>query len=157
MRSPGKRTGTATVDSLQRGFWEGDAASSPGAVFAIDPGSSGGGSRRGLPKENEARRYVRAVLEHYLRLPGTPRRPSRLDRRCARALYQQGVAMDLVRFALTLGAARRTFRQAGPLPPVRTLHYFLPLVQELLGVAPDPSYIRYVERKLFPLAPDRPP
>jgi hypothetical protein len=98
--------------------------------------------------------YVEAVLDHYLWLPGTPRRASRHDRRLARTLYERGVALAAIRTALVLGAARRALRSkdAPALPPIRTLHYFLPLLEEILELPPDDGYVEYLEAKLAPLA-----
>lgn len=128
------------------------------ASSAAEAESSGCGYRPLRPKESEpardvaARRYVQAVLERYLWLPGTPRVTSRHDRRCAQALFRQGVPLDVVHAALMIAVARRTFRQGEPLPQVRALHYFLPVVQDLQESPCDPGYLRYLEQKLRPLA-----
>ena len=136
------------------------------ASSAGEPGSSASGSRPLRPKESEpteaaaARSYVRAVLERYLWLPETPRVTSRHDRRCAEMLFRRGVPFEVVNVAFLLATARRTFRAGDALPPVRALHFFLPIIEELQepGVwrsAGDPSYIRYLEEKLRPLAAAR--
>jgi hypothetical protein len=36
------------------------------------------------------------------------------------------------------------------LPPVRTLHYFLPAIEEVLELTPDPAYVEYLAEKLRP-------
>jgi hypothetical protein len=98
--------------------------------------------------------YVEAVLDLYLWLPGTPARTSRHDRGLARTLYERGVPQAVVRAALLLGAARRAFRgeEARRLPPIRTLHFFLPLIEEVIEDPPAPGYAEYLEGKLRPLA-----
>ena len=98
--------------------------------------------------------YVEAILDRYLWLPGTPTRTSRNDRRLARTLYERGVPLAIVQAALLLGAVRRTFRSEGApcLPPIRTLHFFLPIVEELLEQPVDTGYSEYLENKLLPLA-----
>jgi hypothetical protein len=98
--------------------------------------------------------YVEAVLNRYCWLPGTPTRTSRHDRRLAAMLYERGLPLAIVQMALLTGAARRTFRKADalPLPPIRTLHYFLPLIEEMLEDPPAPGYIQYLEGKLLPYA-----
>lgn len=100
------------------------------------------------------RLYSEAVLDRYLWLPGTPTRTSRNDRRLARTLYERGIPLRVVLAALLLGAARRSFRayDAPPLPPVRTLHFFLAIVEEMLEQPPTADYLEYLERKLLPLA-----
>jgi hypothetical protein len=100
------------------------------------------------------RAYIQAVLKEYVWLPGTPHKASRQDRRLASSLYQQAVPLAVVRAALLLAAARRALRSPHlcPLPPIRTLHYFLPAIEEVLATPPDPGYIEYLTAKLHPLA-----
>jgi hypothetical protein len=97
---------------------------------------------------DQERVYLEAVLEAYSSLPDTPDRPSRQDRRLARDLCHRGVPLRSVRAALLLAAARRTFRSGQPLPPVRTLHYFLPAIEEVLEQPPEPGYTEYLAAKL---------
>jgi hypothetical protein len=101
---------------------------------------------------DQERVYLEAVLTTYCSLPGTPARPSRQDRRLARDLCRRGVPLRTVRAALLLAAARRTIRSAPPLPPVRTLHYFLPAIEEVLALPPEPGYVEYLAAKLKPFA-----
>jgi hypothetical protein len=101
---------------------------------------------------DQERVYVEAVLSTYGSLPGTPARPSRQDRRLARDLCRRAVPLRSVRAALLLAAARRTLRSGPPLPPVRTLYYFLPVIDEVLGEPPDPAYVEYLAAKLKPFA-----
>jgi len=98
--------------------------------------------------------YVETVLDRYLWLPGTPPRTSRQDRRLARALYERGIPLATVQAALLLGASRRTLRakEAPPLAPIRTLHYFLPLVEEVRQNLPAAGYCEYLESRLRPWA-----
>jgi hypothetical protein len=104
---------------------------------------------------DQQRVYLEAVLETYSSLPGTPERPSRQDRRLARQLCHRGVPLRIIRTAFLLAIARRTFRSGPPLPPVRTLHYFLPAIDEVLATSPDPSYLEYLAAKLQPLIADK--
>jgi hypothetical protein len=97
---------------------------------------------------------MQAVLERYLWLPVTPMRSGRQDRRCARALYACRIPLAVVEAALLLAAVRRTFRprDATALSPIRGLHYFLPVIDELLAQPPVPGYVEYLIGKLRPLA-----
>ena len=101
---------------------------------------------------DQERLYLEAVLTTYNSLPGTPMCPSRQDRRMARELCHRGVPLRIVRTALLLATTRRTFRSGPPLPPVRTLHYFLPAIDEVLHHPPDPGYLEYLAAKLRPFA-----
>jgi len=104
---------------------------------------------------DQERIYLEAVLDSYSSLPATPAQPSRQDRRLALDLCRRGVPLLTVRTALLLAAARRTFRSGPPLPPVRTLHYFLPVIEEILGLPPDPGYVQYLTGKLQPLVAEK--
>jgi len=101
---------------------------------------------------DQERIYLEAVIETYSSLPGTPVRPSSQDRRLARDLCRRGVPLRAVRTALLLAAARRTLRSGPPLAPVRTLHYFLPAIEEVLELPPEPGYVEYLADKLRPFA-----
>ena len=94
--------------------------------------------------------YVDAVLRSYVSLPGTPERASRRDRRLARELHLRGVSLATIRTALLLATARRTFRRS-PLAAVRTLHYFLPVIEEVAATPPEGDYVDYLAAKLRPL------
>jgi hypothetical protein len=98
--------------------------------------------------------YVEAVLERYLWVPGTPMRTSRTDRQLAGWLYERDVPLATIQLALLLGAARRALRgkSSSPLPPIRTLHYFLPIVDELLQQPVAADYSGYLEKRLLPMA-----
>lgn len=130
---------------------------STGASSARRWAWSSSASARNVPKESGSadpaeRDYVRAVLDCYLWLPGTATVSSRHDRRCAQQLYRGGVPLDLVRAAMVVAVARRTFRRGDPLPRVRAVHYFMPVVEELLEFPCDPGYVQYLERQMRPLA-----
>jgi hypothetical protein len=96
--------------------------------------------------------YVQAVLDCYLWLPETASVTSRHDRRCARMLYARGVPFELVKAAMLTAVARRTFRSGDRLPRIRALHFFLPVIDEVLEVGVDAGYVRYLEFKLQPFA-----
>lgn len=94
-------------------------------------------------------RYAGRVIGQYLKLPGTLRRALREDRRLALALYDRGVSIETVENAFVLALARRTFRSdSNRLEPIRSLHYFLPVIQELTEAPPDPEYLHYLKGRL---------
>jgi len=99
----------------------------------------------------DAQHFVRAVLDLYLGLPlSAARRPSRNDRRLAEQLFDRAVPFELIEAALLLATLRRSARanDAPPLLPVRSLHYFLPVIDELLASPPHPHYLRYLRHRL---------
>jgi hypothetical protein len=94
--------------------------------------------------------YIQALRSVYLQLPNTHRRFSCADRRLASNLFQRGFSLELVRSALLLASARRLARNPAdpPLPPVRSLHYFLPVLDEIRSQPLPPGYLEYLEAKL---------
>ena len=94
--------------------------------------------------------YVRRLLHRYRRTPGTIGKTRAADRQLAASLYRRGVPLELVENALLMATARRAFRptDAAPLAPVRSLHYYMSAVDELLANPVDPTYMRYITEKL---------
>jgi hypothetical protein len=94
--------------------------------------------------------YVETVLDAYRRTPGTTGIVRRADRLLAAQLCEQGVSLTTVENALLLAAARRLFRPATapPLPTVRSLAYFLPVIAEVLKLKVSDDYFQYVRRRL---------
>jgi hypothetical protein len=101
--------------------------------------------------------YVRQVLEAYRKTPGTMGTVRRADRMLAAQLYQRGVAVTVIENAFVLAAARRLMRpvDAPPLGTIRSLAYFLPVIEEVLGLRINPEYFQHVRRKLERIARDR--
>jgi hypothetical protein len=94
--------------------------------------------------------YVRLVLDLYRLTPGTCGAVLRADRLLAAQLYDRAVPAEVVENALILAAARRLIRpvSAPPLAVVRSLAYFLPVIEEVLETSPGPDYFRYLRIKL---------
>lgn len=99
--------------------------------------------------------YVEQVLKLYLGLSETPARYSRLDRRLAEDLYEKGIELEEVGAAMILATARRLLRSkdAPRLGQIRSLHYFLPVIEEVRSVPISSDYIEYLRRKLAALQP----
>jgi hypothetical protein len=68
----------------------------------------------------------------------------------AAELCQRGVSLTIIENALLLAAARRLMRpcDAPPLNPIRSLAYFLPVIQEVLGLSVSPDYFQHLRHKL---------
>jgi hypothetical protein len=94
--------------------------------------------------------YVRKILAAYCLTPGTTRRIHRADRLLAAQLFQRGVPIAAVENAFVLGAARRLFRNPNALPlfTIRSLHFFLPIIDEVLTLTVSPDYFHYLKAKI---------
>ena len=81
--------------------------------------------------------YRQTLIDLYLRLPDTPRRLSRFDLRLVRQLWERQIPLTTVETAFLLASSRRAARRpdAMPLGPIRSLHYFVPVIEELLAQA----------------------
>lgn len=104
----------------------------------------------------DQREYVRRLLEAYRTTPGTCGAVRRADRLLAAQLYERGVPVETVENALTLAATRRLMRPEGSPPPlstVRSLAYFVPVIEEVLDLKVGPDYYRYLRSKLQRLTP----
>ena len=100
--------------------------------------------------DNDARIYVQTVLDLYLALPQTPTRVSRFDRSLALQLFHRGVPRSTIEAAFLLASARRLCRPADapPLGPIRSLHYFVPVIEEITHQPPPAGYVHYLRHKL---------
>jgi hypothetical protein len=94
--------------------------------------------------------YVHQVLEAYRKTPGTMGTVRRADRILATQLYQRGLSVRVIENALVLAATRRLMRPANapPLGTIRSLAYFLPVIEEVLELRVSPDYFDYLRHKL---------
>ena len=101
--------------------------------------------------------YIRRVLEAYRKTPGTMGTVRRADRLLAAQLYQRGLAIQVIENALVLAATRRLMRRAGapPLGTIRSLAYFLPVIEEVLQSRVSPDYFDYLRNKLVRIGTTR--
>lgn len=134
---------------MNRGAWSGQ-------LRADQPASTGGGQGRGLesafggPEAVTAREYVSTVLDCYTSLPDTPARARKNDRTLAESLYEKQTPLEVVRAAFLLVTCRRWFRldDAGPLEPIRSLYYFVPVINELQRSPPPAIYVERLRERL---------
>ena len=98
--------------------------------------------------------YIRQVLQNDPSSPDASWSRSRASKRLAAQLYHRGIPLTIVQSAMLLVTARRVLRptDAVPLPPIRTLYYFLPEIEELAAHPLDPDYIQYLRYKLHRLS-----
>ena len=94
--------------------------------------------------------YIQRMLQRYRETPTTAGHVRAADRHLARRLFRRGVPLARVEAALSLAATRRLLRQdqTQPLNLIRSLHYFLPVLEELLADPPDPRYIDLLDLRL---------
>jgi hypothetical protein len=94
--------------------------------------------------------YVAAVLTLYVDLPDTPLRASVPDQRQARLWFDRGVPLEMIETALLLACLRRTVRPTDvpPLPRIRSLAYFQPVIEELREHPAPSGYLPYLRLKL---------
>ena len=94
--------------------------------------------------------YVAALRATLDELPGPPLRFRATDRRLAIDLYSRRVPIEVVRAALYLATLRRLTRDVDrpQLAPVRSLYYYLPVVDELLRQPLDPAWGHYLVSRL---------
>jgi len=100
----------------------------------------------------EREEYVSRVFRLYLGPAETPTRWSRLDRRLAEELYEKRIKLEEIEAAMILASARRLLRSADApiLGPIRSLHYFLPVIDEVRSVPVSAGYMQYLRGKLAP-------
>jgi len=98
--------------------------------------------------------YIRQVLEASRKTPGTMGTVRRPDRVLAAQLYQRGVSAAVIENAFVLAATSRLIRpvDAPPLGTIRSLAYFLPVIEEVLGLRVSPDYFQYLRQKLERIA-----
>jgi len=100
--------------------------------------------------ESDPTAYLTAVVMAYVELPETPLSATLQDHRQARRLYDRGIPLRIVESAMLLGSLRRLIRPADlpPLPPIRSLAYFQPVIDELLAHPMPENYLEYLRLKL---------
>jgi hypothetical protein len=101
--------------------------------------------------------YMRQVLAAYRKTPGTMGTVRRADRLLAAQLYQRGLSLKVIENALVLAATRRLIRppDAPPLGTIRSLAYFLPVIEEVIELRVSPDYFNYLRHKLARAASTR--
>lgn len=94
--------------------------------------------------------YVAEVVRLYLSLPETPARAGVSDRQLAGLWFDRHIEPAILRQAFLLASIRRLGRspEMPPLAPIRSLHYFMPVVEEILQSPLPPGYADHLERKL---------
>ena len=107
------------------------------------------------PKPN-ANQYVKQLLDLYRHTPGTLGRVRPADRHLALEFHKRGIPLSILEQACLLAAARRSLRapDAPLLSPVRSLHYFVPVIDELLATPLPDGYLEYLKHKMKKIQAD---
>jgi hypothetical protein len=102
--------------------------------------------------------FVKVILDLYLDLPDTPKRFNRFDRSLAASWFDQGISILQIQHAMTLAQVRRASRPSAdpPLGPIRSLHYFAPVLREIILQPLPTDYFRYLQRKLLEINARKP-
>ena len=103
-----------------------------------------------LQPDSNAALYVSSVLTLYVDLPDTALWVNTQDQRQARSWFDRGVPLSVVETSLLLASLRRLTRPPGvpPLPRIRSLAYFQPVIEELLESPVPDGYLQYLRFKL---------
>lgn len=109
-----------------------------------------------MEPKSKSDQYVKQLLELYRHTPGTLGRVRPEDRRLALEFQKRGIPLSTVEQALLLAAARRSMRdpKAPLLSPVRSLHYFVPVIDELLSTPLPDGYLDYLRYKMKKIQAD---
>ena len=154
-QSDGSQSVTMLRDGNGCGDHTCDGVPSAGGPESLSSGSPGTRPTVCACRRTHERDYVRAILDYYLWLPGTAAVTSRHDRRVARMWFVRDIPMELVKSAMVVAIARRTFRTGDPLPRVRALHFFVRVIEELLESPCEPGDVEYLEQRLRPFAAEK--
>jgi hypothetical protein len=94
--------------------------------------------------------YVCRILNAYRQTPGTTGKIHRPDRLLAVQLYQRHVPLTVIENAFVLATARRLLRPvtAPPLATVRSLAYFMPVIEEVLDLKLGQEYFQHIRRRI---------
>jgi hypothetical protein len=94
--------------------------------------------------------YVEKIISFYLSLPETPPHPSQDDIRLAHDLCRRKTPAEIVEGALLLATIRRLYRDPSlpKLAPIRSLRYFVPVIEEIIDSPPPSDYLSYLRHKL---------
>lgn len=96
--------------------------------------------------------YVQQVLRKYVELPDTPAHFRISDQKLAERLYRQGIGIQEVETAFLLASARRLFSRTrtGISERIRSLHYFIPVIMEVMNESMPDGYREYLRRTVGP-------
>lgn len=98
----------------------------------------------------------KTILAWYEALPETPNHATPSDLTTTQWFLDQGFKFQHILSAFLLGSARRIRRDPDlpPLPPIKSLNYFIPIIREVQTAGGhDPGYDTYLCNVLFGTLP----
>lgn len=103
-----------------------------------------------IPALPELKAYVQEALALYRHWTGPHVRPRTADRQLAATLHGRGITIKTLESAFLLTIARRTFRPPDrpKLNPIRSLHYFMPALEEILQNPLPPVYADFLRQAI---------
>ena len=109
-----------------------------------------------METKSNANQYVKQLLELYCHTPGTLGRVRPADRRLALEFHKRGIPLSTLEEAFLLAAARRSLRDpnAPLLSPVRSLHYFVPVIEEVMATPLPDDYLEFLKHKMKKIQAD---
>ncbi len=111
--------------------------------------TSGNGA---TPDEEES--YVGSVRKRFMTLGCTTGRFSPSDEQVARGLEQKGIPLAVIEDAMLVGACRKyvSWLNSGPSAPIASLHYFEPIIEEVMERPFPNGYRNYMRQQVDKLA-----
>src|SRR4029077_6451652 len=102
--------------------------------------------------------YIQRILNTYRVTPGTSGMIRRPDRLLAEQLHTRGGPLSIVENAMVLAVFRRLFRTPSPpsLNNLRSLAYFLPVIEKIIELRISPQYFEYARFKIKRFLANRP-
>ena len=104
------------------------------------------------PDEKES--YVGSVRKRFLTLGCTTGHFSPSDERLAGSFEQKGIPLTVIEDAMLIGACRKyvSWLNSGPSAPIASLHYFEPIIEEVVERPFPPGYRDYMQLQVDKLA-----
>jgi hypothetical protein len=108
--------------------------------------------------QQDCRSFINAVVAMYTALPDTPARARPLDRRLAETWHCRQLSLQTIESAFLLGQLRRLGRPLDypKLQPIRSMYYFVPLLEEVLQQPLAADFVEYAKMKILAIQNRRP-
>lgn len=98
--------------------------------------------------------YVGSVRKRFMTLGCTTGRFGASDERLAGSFEQKGIPLTVIEDAMLIGACRKyvSWINSGPSAPIASLHYFEPIIEEVIERPFPPGYREYMRLQVNKLA-----